>query len=576
MNPFLGVFFHWLGGLASGSFYVPYKGVRKWAWEVYWLVGGFFSWIICPSVLASLLTHNLPGVLGEQSASTLWWTYFFGAMWGFGGLTFGLTMRYLGMSLGMGVALGYCAAFGTLLPPIFKTFMPSIPVSETISQIIATHSGRITLAGVVVCLLGIGVAALAGLTKEREMPEEQKKKAIKEFNFAKGILVATFSGIMSACFAFGLTAGKPIEDSNYCSEIILAAAGEGKTLPKGAVVNAGEADAIVKELGDGGFFKDAEKNVKEHPGFASVVEALEAPVTLDAKLADLGLHVKDAKPEHEADLENEVAKLKENLESVNRSFPAQIAVLKQSKSAIAQRLLKYQAAIESLRGKTKELNIIGGMKDLIRKEVAVSSVQSGASFVAHHEKHKLWTGLPVLIVVLLGGFTTNFIWCVLLAVKNKTGYQFFSSTLRQTPPARENETIIETAVDAPSEEVVEHSPGRGQNGGNSVPYLSNFLFSALAGTTWYFQFFFYTMGATQMGKYDFASWTLHMASIIIFSTMWGWIFHEWKGSSKKAHSLIASGILALILSTIVIGYGTYKKGQTAEAAPAAEAPAQTK
>ncbi len=129
-NPFLGVFFHWLGGLASGSFYVPYKGVRKWAWEVYWLVGGFFSWIICPWVLATLMTSDVVGVLGQQSATTLWWTYFFGAMWGFGGLTFGLTMRYLGMSLGMGVALGYCAAFGTLLPPIFKMFVPEIPVSE--------------------------------------------------------------------------------------------------------------------------------------------------------------------------------------------------------------------------------------------------------------------------------------------------------------------------------------------------------------------------------------------------------------------------------------------------------------
>ena len=89
--------------------------------------------------------------------------------------------------------------------------------------------------------------------------------------------------------------------------------------------------------------------------------------------------------------------------------------------------------------------------------------------------------------------------------------------------------------------------------------LSNYLFSALAGTTWYFQFFFYTMGETQMGKFGFASWTLHMASIIIFSTMWGWIFHEWKGSSKKAHSLIATGIAMLILSTIIIGVGTWLK-----------------
>jgi L-rhamnose-H+ transport protein len=246
---------------------------------------------------------------------------------------------------------------------------------------------------VAVCLLGIGIAAMAGLTKEKEMPEDEKKKSIKEFSFSKGILVATFSGIMSACFSFGLTAGAPI----------------------------GEASAA-----------------------------------------------------------------------------------------------------------------------------------AGTS--------TLWTGLPKLVVVLLGGFTTNFIWCVILNVKNRTGYQYFSSTLRAASPKRDDETIVESAFDAPSEEVAERAPGFSKDGGVRVPLLANFVFSALAGTTWYFQFFFYTMGETQMGKFGFASWTLHMASIIIFSTMWGWIFHEWKGSSKKAHALIASGILALIISTIVIGYGTWLKG----------------
>ena len=143
MNPFLGVFFHWLGGLASGSFYVPYKGVKKWSWETYWLVGGFFSWIICPLVARDPADQRrVRRAQQQQSAGTLWWTYFFGAMWGFGGLTFGLTMRYLGMSLGMGVALGYCAAFGTLLPPIFKLFIPTIPVAETITQIAATTPGQ--------------------------------------------------------------------------------------------------------------------------------------------------------------------------------------------------------------------------------------------------------------------------------------------------------------------------------------------------------------------------------------------------------------------------------------------------
>jgi L-rhamnose-H+ transport protein len=390
-NPFLGVIFHWLGGLASGSFYVPFKGVRKWSWETYWLVGGVCSWIICPWVLAAILTKDLVGVLQQQTASTLWWTYFFGVLWGFGGLTFGLTMRYLGMSLGMGVALGYCAAFGTLLPPIFKSFVPAIPVPETLAQIASSTPGQITLAGVGVCLLGIAIAALAGLTKEREMPEAEKKKAIAEFNFRKGLVVATFSGVMSACFAFALTAGNPIGES---------------------------------------------------------------------------------------------------------------------------------------------------------------SRMAGTDTI--------WTGLPKLVVVLIGGFTTNFIWCVILNVRNRSGYQYFAAQVRP-------------------EHAALTGGGGGEGGGSSVagaegaasaspalslevPVLRNYLLSALAGTTWYFQFFFYTMGETQMGKFGFASWTLHMASIIIFSTMWGWIFHEWKGSSSKAHRLIATGIAMLILSTIVIGYGTFLKG----------------
>lgn len=216
-NPFLGVFLHWLGGLASGSFYVPYRGVKKWSWETYWLVGGIFSWFICPWTFAFFMTGDLIGVLKQQTASTLWWTYFFGMLWGFGGLTFGLTMRYLGMSLGMGVALGYCAAFGTLMPPIFKSLIPDLPAGSSIVEIARCTSGQVTLAGVGVCLLGIGIAALAGLTKEREMPEKLKKKAIREFSFRKGILVATFSGIMSACFAFALQAGKPINEASLAA-----------------------------------------------------------------------------------------------------------------------------------------------------------------------------------------------------------------------------------------------------------------------------------------------------------------------------------------------------------------------
>ena len=203
MNPALGVFFHWLGGLASASFYVPYRGVKHWAWETYWLVGGFFSWIIAPWILALTMTHDLMGVLHEAPASSLLWAYIFGVLWGLGGLTFGLTMRYLGMSLGMAMVLGYTAAFGTLMPPIFRGVFAS--------EVLGTRSGLVILGGVAVCLLGIAVAGAAGVSKEREMSTEQKRASIKEFDLKKGLLVATFSGVMSACFAYGLAAGDPIK-----------------------------------------------------------------------------------------------------------------------------------------------------------------------------------------------------------------------------------------------------------------------------------------------------------------------------------------------------------------------------
>jgi L-rhamnose-H+ transport protein len=295
-------------------------------------------------------------------------------------------MRYLGMSLGMGVALGYCAALGTLLPPTLKVFVPAVPVPETIMQIAKNTGGQVTLAGVAVCLLGIGIATLAGFTKEKEMPEAEKKKTIAEFSFGKGLLVATFSGIMSACFSFGITAGRPINDA---------------------------------------------------------------------------------------------------------------------------------------------------------------ALQAGTPI--------LWSGFPRLIVILLGGFTTNFVWCVFLNVKNKSGYQYLASHVR---PEHAGLSASGGEHGAPA------AAATASQSNLAVPVWANYVFSALAGTLWYFQFFFYSMGETQMGKFSFASWSLHMSWIIVFSTMWGWILHEWKGSSKKAHLLIAGGIGTLVLSTIIIGFGAYLKSKS--------------
>ena len=158
MNPFLGVILHALGGLAAGSFYIPFKKVRNWAWETYWLVGGFFAWIIAPWVIALATVPDLVTVLREAPPKSIFFCYLFGLLWGVGGVTFGLSMRYLGMSLGYALALGFCAAFGTIVPPIFM---------GTFHELTGTHSGWTTLAGIFVCLAGIAVCGWAGMTKEK-------------------------------------------------------------------------------------------------------------------------------------------------------------------------------------------------------------------------------------------------------------------------------------------------------------------------------------------------------------------------------------------------------------------------
>jgi L-rhamnose-H+ transport protein len=173
-----------------------------------------------------------------------------------------------------------------------------------------------------------------------------------------------------------------------------------------------------------------------------------------------------------------------------------------------------------------------------------------------HGTATLWQGLPVLVVVLIGGFTTNFVWCLALNIRNKTGFQYFTASTEKYKLI-ENVPILETAIDAPSREVVEHIPSSAPTDSQPVPMLANYLLCALAGTTWYFQFFFYTMGETQMGKYGFSSWTLHMASIIIFSTLWGLGFKEWKGAGAPAMRFLSLALFLLVGSTVIVGYGNF-------------------
>ena len=347
MQIILGILFHFIGGFASGSFYIPYKKVKGWHWESYWLVGGLFSWLFVPFIAAAFTVPNFLNIIQTTDFWVIFWTYFMGLLWGIGGLTFGLSMRYLGLSLGMSVVLGFTSAFGALVPPIYRDLVNS-KSGMRFSTMLHSEGGVLVLLGVLVCLLGIFVCGRAGVMKERELSQEQKKESIEEFNLSKGLIVAIISGILSACFNFGIEAGKPM------------------------------AEAAIKN----------------------------------------------------------------------------------------------------------------GANSLFQNNV-------------------------IFVVVLWGGLTTNLIWCVILNNVNKS-YRDYTN--------------------------------------KNSPLRANYIFAAMAGTIWFLQFFFYGMGESKMGN-GASSWILHMAFIILTSSMWGFVFLEWKGVSKRTHRTILIGITIIIVSVILVGKG---------------------
>ena len=371
-NPVLGVTFHWLGGLSSGSCYLPFRGIKHWAWETYWLLQGVISWIVAPILVGLLFVPGLIGIFHQAPARSMALAYFWGFMCGFGGLTFGLSVRYLGQSLGYAIALGLTAAFGTLMPPLF---------SGELERIAAERSGQIIIGGVAGCLVGIVLTGIAGRRKERELSAEHKRGTIREFAFIKGVLVAVFAGVMSACFAYGLAAGKSIA-----------------ALSKAYLLASGRTD--------------------------------------------------------------------------------------------------------------------------------------------------LWQNLPVLVIVLLGGFTSNFIWTAILILRNRTASEYLGIPSPKSTGAKSLGAAAAGPVRLEARTLV-----------------CNYLFSISTGLMWYFQFFFYSMGQTKMGKYDFSSWTLHMASIILFSTLWGLWLREWKGSGRWTQRMVGMGVTVLVLSTVIVGLGNYIKLQ---------------
>src|SRR5215217_2232522 len=168
MGVILGVIFHFIGGFASGSFYMPYKKVKGWAWESYWIIGGLFSWLIVPPIAAWLTIPNFWQITAHTDSSTLLYTYIFGLLWGIGGLTYGLGVRYLGVSLGSSIILGLCMVFGALIPSVYYNFFPK-EGKDSFSDMLNSGWGLTVIAGLVVCVIGIIVCGRAGTMKEKEL-----------------------------------------------------------------------------------------------------------------------------------------------------------------------------------------------------------------------------------------------------------------------------------------------------------------------------------------------------------------------------------------------------------------------
>ena len=342
MNTILGLLIIAVGSFGQSSSYVPIKKVRDWAWECFWLMQGIFAWLVFP-YLGALLAVPAGASLGEILAAAdaggsmaAWKVMGFGALWGVGGLTFGLSMRFLGVAMGQSLALGTCSAFGTLIPALLK------------GDNLFRGDGLILLIGVCIAIAGIAVIGYAGSLRDKNMSEEEKRKAVKDFALKKGILIALLAGVMSACFSLGLEAGAPI--------------------------------------------------------------------------------------------------------------------LARAKALGASELMAQN---------------------------------------------------PVTLLVTIGGFCTNAVYCIYNNVKNQTGKQYFSVP------------------------------------GNIL--INNLLFCALAGVLWYSQFFGLGMGKSFLQDSPVMlafSWSILMSLNVLFSNVWGILLKEWKGSGRQTVMVLLIGLSVLVLSII--------------------------
>lgn len=206
MELIIGLLIIAIGAFCQSSCYVPINKIKNWSWESYWIVQGVFAWLVLPflgALLAVPAGESLFGLFAGAPTFNLWMTILFGVLWGVGGLTFGLSMRYLGVALGQSIALGTCAGLGTIMGPVLlNIFFPELNALDSLTFAV--------ILGVVVTLLGIAIIGVAGSMKSAALSEEEKKAAVKDFNFPKGLAIALLAGFMSGCFNVGLEFGKEI------------------------------------------------------------------------------------------------------------------------------------------------------------------------------------------------------------------------------------------------------------------------------------------------------------------------------------------------------------------------------
>ena len=228
MDILIGLIIIAVGAFCQSSCYVPINKIKDWSWESYWIVQGVFAWLLLPLFGAFLAVpegHCLCELITDTPSFNIWMTILFGVLWGVGGLTFGLSMRYLGVALGQSIALGTCAGLGTIMGPVLlNVFFPELNALSSLTFAV--------ILGVAVTLVGIAVIGVAGSMKAASLSEEEKKAAVKDFNFPKGLAIALLAGFMSGCFNVGLEFGKDINFGDLTPDMY-------KTLPATLLVTLG-------------------------------------------------------------------------------------------------------------------------------------------------------------------------------------------------------------------------------------------------------------------------------------------------------------------------------------------------